>query len=219
MAAANRETWLYSLADLMAPRFQEIGFPIPKFRVAIGWPSAGKDAPVTGECWDKRVSGDAHFEIFLNPGRDDAMAVACTFAHELVHASVGLEHGHKGDFATAALALGFKRPLTTAQQPETLKVWLAPLLAQVGPIPHAAITYSRGGPVRVKGTAAGIVPDEPANDDAPVNTRPPKQSTRLMKCECRECGYTVRVTRKWLEVGPPHCPHHGAMDTPDEMPD
>ena len=33
-----------------------------------------------------------------------------------------------------------------------------------------------------------------------------KQSTRLIKCEC-ECGYNVRITRKWLnDLGAPICP-------------
>jgi hypothetical protein len=28
----------------------------------------------------------------------------------------------------------------------------------------------------------------------------------MLKCECSVCGYTVRVTRKWLSlVGPPIC--------------
>lgn len=38
-----------------------------------------------------------------------------------------------------------------------------------------------------------------------------KQGTRLLKCECPECGYNVRVTQKWLDVGNPICPSHGEM--------
>lgn len=38
-----------------------------------------------------------------------------------------------------------------------------------------------------------------------------KQGTRLLKCECPECGYTVRVTQKWLDIGNPICPEHGEM--------
>ena len=31
--------------------------------------------------------------------------------------------------------------------------------------------------------------------------------TRLLKVKCRACGYTARITRKWLaEPGPPLCP-------------
>lgn len=40
-----------------------------------------------------------------------------------------------------------------------------------------------------------------------------KQGTRLLKCECPVCGYTVRTTAKWLEQGSPICPtHNGPMD-------
>jgi hypothetical protein len=36
---------------------------------------------------------------------------------------------------------------------------------------------------------------------------PSNWSTRLLKAECEECGYTVRVTKKWLEAkGAPICP-------------
>ena|ERR1035438_9605122 len=43
---------------------------------------------------------------------------------------------------------------------------------------------------------------------APLGPYPHKpQSTRLLKAECGECGYTVRVTKKWLEAkGAPICP-------------
>lgn len=38
---------------------------------------------------------------------------------------------------------------------------------------------------------------------------PKKQTTRMLKCECPQCGYTVRTTRKWLDVAVPVCPVHG----------
>lgn len=131
-----------------------------------------------------------------------------------MHAVVGLRHGHKGRFETVALALGFTRPLTHASEPsDTLKAWLEPMLAKIGPIPHASLRWSGDGP-RVKRRGGGMVPD---GDDEPVSSRPKKQTRRMKKCECLECGYTVRVTAKWLEVGMPHCPHHGAMQTPEEL--
>jgi hypothetical protein len=33
------------------------------------------------------------------------------------------------------------------------------------------------------------------------------KTTRLRKVECTACGYTVRMSRKWLEVGLPDCPN------------
>lgn len=39
-----------------------------------------------------------------------------------------------------------------------------------------------------------------------------KPGSRLIKCECANCGYVCRTTRTWLDdVGPPHCPDHGEM--------
>lgn len=33
-----------------------------------------------------------------------------------------------------------------------------------------------------------------------------KAGTRLLKCQCPKCEYTVRVTQKWIDVGLPVCP-------------
>ncbi len=40
-----------------------------------------------------------------------------------------------------------------------------------------------------------------------------KQGTRLLKAECKRCGYTVRVTKKWAAEGLPFCgvKNHGRM--------
>jgi len=43
-----------------------------------------------------------------------------------------------------------------------------------------------------------------------LTTSPKKQATRMIKCECQTCGYTIRTARKWLEsAGAPICPHEG----------
>jgi hypothetical protein len=35
----------------------------------------------------------------------------------------------------------------------------------------------------------------------------PKQSTRMLRCQCTACGYIARVSRRWLDqAGPPICP-------------
>lgn len=30
--------------------------------------------------------------------------------------------------------------------------------------------------------------------------------SRLIKCECQSCGYTIRTTQKWLDIAVPECP-------------
>lgn len=212
----NRETWLNELASLMAPRFEELGFPLPPFRVSVGFVSTGMGGDRIGECWDKTASADRKFEIFIRPDAADSKKVAFILAHELVHAAVGLKEGHKGNFAKVALALGFPRPLTHAKpMTDEMTAWLEPMLAQLGEIPHAPLTWRKG---KVERGAGGVTPKdgegEEGGEEGPTSSAPKKQSTRLLKCVCKadDCGYTVRVTAKWLEVGPPHCPLHGAME-------
>lgn len=36
----------------------------------------------------------------------------------------------------------------------------------------------------------------------------PTQTTRMLKASCLTCGYTVRLTSKWAQVGMPDCPVH-----------
>lgn len=220
----NRETWLNEMAARMAPRYAELGHPLPPFRVSIGFPGGGSATSAAGECWSKHASGDDHFEIFINPIRDDSVLIAGTLAHELAHAAVGFKHGHKGDFAKVMAALGFGRPFTSSEagMTDASRAWLQSHVDAVGELPHKAIIVPRNGGSPVKRGTGGVdVQKAPQADpqdgddatDEPINNRPPKQTTRLLKATCthEKCGYTVRVTSKWLEIGPPHCPLHGAM--------
>lgn len=218
MSIANRETWLNAVAAKMAPRFAELGYPLPPFRVSIGFTSGGMRANVNGECWNKSTSADERFEIFIVPSEAASMDVAAILAHELTHAAVGFGCGHKGAFADVALALGLQRPLTATTAGPAFIEYAQPFIDELGAIPHAALSYHvpSGKPGGIERGPAGVIQRPPANDNgAGESTRPPKQTTRLLKACCAECGYTVRVTQKWLEVGPPHCPVHGAMVVAD----
>lgn len=205
----NRETWLNELAIKMAPRFEELGHPLPKFRVSVGWTSAGKTTSIGGECWHSRNSADGVFEILVAPIVDDSMHVAAILAHELNHAAVGFEHGHKGEFAVMMGKLGMKRPYTSSIAGPEFEAWAQPFLDELGNIPHARIMLNPQRPAN----------DNGGDDDAEgegqeiggSSNQKKKQTTRLIKCVCGECGYTVRTTQKWLDVGAPHCPEHGAM--------
>lgn len=209
----NRETWLNQLADKMAPRFKQLGFPLPKFYVSVGFPSAGKDGRAAAECWDAKASADGRFHIHIRPDEADSMMIAGHLAHELTHAAVGFDCGHKGDFAAVVLDLGLQRPLTSTVPGDKFKAWAQPFLDELGPIPHASLRWTDA-----RGKLRGIKPGTDRQVDieeltgADSSTAKPKQSTRLKKAECGLCGYTVRVTQKWLEVGAPHCPNHGAME-------
>jgi len=220
----NRETWLNEMAARMAPRFAELGHPLPPFRVSVGFTSGGMGSNRVGECWDKSASGDARFEIFISPDVATSIDAGYILAHELTHAAVGIDQGHKGAFAKVALAIGFTRPLThKAAVSELLLSMLQPVIDELGDIPHAPINWraihdgARKPKPNVDKGAGGVTPR--GTESAPSSSRPPKQTTRMHKAVCETCGYTVRVATSWLALGAPHCPTHGAMIAESKGPD
>lgn len=215
MTKIDRETWLNLMAKKMAPRFEAMGFPLPKFRVSVGFCSGGKDSKANAEIWSDRVSNDGHHEIFIRPDSDDSVFVASLLCHELTHAAVGLAEGHTGKFAKVAMAFGLKRPMTATTPGPAFYTYVKPFVAELGDLPHARLNFRNlaGGSGIIGGVKIKARPGASTADHGEITSAPPKQGTRLIKAVCDECGYTVRVTAKWLEIGPPHCPIHGAMSS------
>lgn len=200
----TREAWLNHVAQKMAPMFSQLNAPLPpRIRIAIGFLSSGNRGKRIGECWDSTCSEDGHFEIFIKPTLVETanampMAVAAILAHELTHAAVGIPVGHRKEFRRVAIGLGLTGKMTaTVAGPEFIAA-MQPILAQVGPLPHARIDPSRAA--------------EEGEDGETKTTKPKKQVNRHIKCSCASCGYTARTSQKWLDLlGPPHCPAHGVM--------
>ena len=124
-----------------------------------------------------------------------------TLRHELVHAAG--RRGHGKEFKALAVELGLTGPMTaTIASPELLDFINWTLLPQLGRYPHGAIT--EWGEIVVPPTEPGDKPIILRPDD-----RPKKQYTRMLRAECPECGYTIRLTQKWADVGLPTCPTDG----------
>jgi len=197
----TREQWLGRAIEMMRPEFAAAGAPLPEnLAVSCSWPS-GNPRTVIGECWVAEASSRGYVEVFISPVLDQVagiQGVLVTLRHELVHAAG--RRGHGKAFKTLAVELGLVGPMTaTVASPELLDFINWTLLPQLGQYPHAAIT----------GRAEILVPpNEPG--DKPIilrpDDRPKKQSTRMLKAECPECGYTIRLTKKWADVGLPSCP-------------
>jgi hypothetical protein len=193
-AEALREDWLSQLARLMQPIIAErTGASFPPYRVTCGFPSKGgmlgKKTRVRGQCWSAAASDDQHAEIFISPVEDDRATIAAILAHEMIHAAMP-EAGHKRPFQIAAAKIGHQPPFTTSEPTPAFMAWAQPLLDQLAPYPHRRL-----------------------NALSPVAQKK-KQTGRMLKCECSQCGYTVRTARKWLEeAGAPICPKddHGRM--------
>ena len=176
----TRQHWLEDATRDLRKHFGKCGFDVPEnLRVSIGWPKGSRGGrKAIGQCWAATVCSDKHFEIFVSPGLRDSATIFGVLAHELVHATVGLEHGHKSPFKQCALAIGLEGKMTATTNGPEMQERAVAYIERAGEYPAGAID------------AAGQK----------------KQSTRLIKCECPACGYVVRVAQKWLDTGLPICP-------------
>jgi hypothetical protein len=201
----HREAWLQALIAEMRPVFAKHGATIPEnVRVSCGFPSVGGRSgfkrQTIGECWSPIRSEDGSWEIFINPTLAKPMRVAGVTGHEMIHATVGLEAGHRGPFKQLALAIGLTGRMSATTEGEDFIRTFTPILEDLGPYPHAALD-------------ARSRLQKPEPGEAPLSSGPKTQSTRLHKVMCRHCGYVARVTMKWLNEGMPVCPivGHGSM--------
>lgn len=185
MSIRTREQWLIVLADILREDFHKVGSPLPeKIKVSCGWPSYGarnkKSRTIAGECWSTTLSHGGNTEIFISPIIDDSLQAGHILVHELTHAAVGLAKGHGKEFKKVALSVGLTGPMRATTAGPRLAERLNTLISDLGLYPHASLETLTSGRK--------------------------KQGTRLLKVICPECGYTVRTTAKWLEVGLPTCP-------------
>lgn len=180
MTSRTRERWLLSAATALdSALFAPAAAILPPYRVSCGWPRRGKRGTI-GQCWSDKASEDKHHEIFISPALADAPKVLSTLAHEMIHASVGLEAKHGKTFRRVALAIGLEGKMTSTMAGEAFKRMTIPILTDLGPYPHAKLNVA--------------------------DSARQKAGTRLIKAECPGCGYIIRTTKKWAAFGFPICP-------------
>lgn len=194
-ATANRESWLQSVVAAVTPWFAEHGYTVPPVRVSVGWPShrgTSQKRRVVGQCWPSTASDDGIGQIFISPvrGAKQSAEAVETLIHELIHAVDDCEHGHKGPFVAMGKALGLCRPWTATSAGEELQERIEGLIERLGPMPSGAIN-GRGS-------------DSPA-----------KQTARMMKVQCPDCGCTARMSQKWIDLGLPTCACGIKMEVPE----
>lgn len=183
MKTLTREEWLQKAITICDKQlFEKNGLKLPKVKVSVGFPGGGSPKKRIGEHWHPDASEDKLGSIFISPIMENADDVLGTLVHELVHAAVGNDAGHGPEFKKAALAVGLQGKMRSTTAGEKLTKEVFPeIVKKIGEYPHRRLNMSM---------------------------RPTKkQSTRMIKCECSECGYVARTTKTWLEVmGAPLCP-------------
>lgn len=177
----NREEWLMKAIEKLGKKIESNGATMVEVRVSVGFPKAsGRDSnKVIGQCFNGIASDDGRPQIFISPILDDSARVLDVLLHELIHAVLPLGAGHGAPFKRLAVACGLTGQMTATVASDELKAELTDIIAELGEYPHARLDVS------------GVK----------------KQGTRLIKCYCPECGYTVRTSQKWLDLGgAPICP-------------
>lgn len=137
-----REQWLEQASAFLIEHMERCGLPAVQVRVSCGWPSSGgmgTTKVVIGQCFPPTLCQDGIPQIYISPRLSDSVEVLATLLHELVHASVGCQFGHRKQFSQAARKVGLDGPPTATVASETLRPALQDFVAQVGPYPHAAI--------------------------------------------------------------------------------
>jgi hypothetical protein len=178
----TREEWLQAAVTELRPICASMATDIAlNIRVSCGFPSTFKRSGAIGECWADTASADKTMEILVSPTLADPAQVFEVLVHELCHTMAGcMNHGTtfaKNAGAMLLLPSASKGWKATQAGPDFATVF-GPLIESLGDYPHAQLSVSG------KKT----------------------QATRMLKCYCPECGYTVRLTHKWAAVGMPICP-------------
>lgn len=190
--AATREAWLLSAVDQLIPLLEQAGCQNLRSRqisISVGFPARNIRKTI-GQCWATKASeGGKTSHLFISPLLDDAVKVLGTALHELIHCDDDCESQHGGHFRKVATTVGLTGKMTATEVGEDLAPSLKEIADNLGPYPHVKLNLGAGG----------------------IKT----QGTRMLKVECKdsECpylegdkGYTIRTTKKWLEVGLPSCP-------------
>lgn len=185
----TREQWLNAAAAKILRQYKAVfeehfgseGLShLKALKVSTGFPSRGGLTTVIGQCWKSAAAEDeVTHHIFINPRLTDHVEVIATLAHEMVHAADDGESEHKGLFVRAVRDLGLDGKATATFAGEDFADWARSIEPSVGQYPHTGLI-----PLLVEKV----------------------QTTRMLKLEADCCGYVVRTTQKWIDIGIPSCP-------------
>lgn len=151
MSYDTREQWLRAATEAMRPWLAEIGVVLPdSIATSVGFAKYGPPRSI-GQCWNPSSTPGGVTSVFICPTLSEPVKVLDVLLHELVHAGVGTEAGHKGLFVKAVRQLGLKgKPTATyAEEGGALYAKLHELAVELGPYPHSPIIKS--GPKRAPG--------------------------------------------------------------------
>jgi hypothetical protein len=144
-ASLTRQMWLEAAVVALRERFEGAGYTVPAaVRVSIGFPKGSHGrARAIDQCWASECSSDEYNEIFISPelgGSNIGPRIMGVLAHELAHASVGVQAGHKTPFKQCAVAVGLTGKMTATVETDEFNEWAATAIERIGPYPAGAMS-------------------------------------------------------------------------------
>jgi hypothetical protein len=203
-----REAWLRAATMELRPYFASAGYNVPEnIRFAIAFTSTGRRGNRRSESWHASSSADSNYEIFIRADIADPVELLGFLTKELVHTALPDGAGHGKEFREAAMKIGLLPPMREAKPAPHLVERLEKLATLLGPPPHDRLNICHE-------PLTAINPGRPFDRAVSLNGHR-TQTSRMFKAACPSpgCTFLVRVAaEKVREIGPPHCPRHGAMD-------
>lgn len=137
----TREEWLIKATQRMYADIFPKESNKPDVLVSIGLPRSRskKGAHAIGQCWSGTLSQDGRHHLFISPVLDDKVTILATLLHELVHSSVGVVHGHQGEFIKLAKAVGLVKPWTATSPDDACRTRLGNIASAIGTLDHSRL--------------------------------------------------------------------------------
>jgi hypothetical protein len=176
----TREEWLTEAVRLMDDLLPDT-VTRSAFRVSVGFPVGKRtgNGKVIGQC--HYAAKDGVPQLFIHPELTDPIDVLGVLLHERIHAVLPVGAGHGKLFGAVARYAGLAGKLTATVPGDDLRPILQAVADTLGEYPHGSLDYN--------------------------DARGKKQGTRMIKCECDNCGLIFRTSAKWLDkVGELQCP-------------
>lgn len=168
----TREQWLTAAVEKMRRLLKEHDVDMPeKWQVSCGFPKSRSKA--IGQCWSGSCTEDGTHHMFICPSLAKATRVLDVLLHEMIHAAVGTECGHKGKFRIIAKAVGLtgKMTATVCEEGSALHDKLVGIATTLGDYPHSALTKN---PVAWRPPAGGWVKFQSVNEEGYILRVSPK---------------------------------------------
>lgn len=224
MVAQTHEAFIHRVRDIVLARAVGLGeaerAAMASAKLVYG---VGSERGARGLCYyDAWRNGTSHALIEVAAQAEESVVqLAGTTLHELAHVLAGAGNGHNGQWVKACAQLGL-RCAKAAGQHYVPAAFASDVRFAIAALP----VPTDGNPVLGGRAGAGIpfvgLPGGFVSRPCPlgIGTRGGKSrgvgsGSRLVKAACQQCGYTVRVTRKWLAVGAPICPTDNVAMTED----